>query len=117
MYINISVQYLRPKQVPYVRDTLQAIVRELVEASDLDLESEPSKVCVALFLPVTNSQLNFRFIGRGLTLRKCDLVEPVQSLKNCLSTKLSRIQIPELSTLDVRKVFRILINYSRNNAI
>ncbi|KAF8559125.1 ras GTPase-activating protein [Imleria badia] len=42
MYINIAVQYLRPKQVTYVRDTLQAIVRELVEAADLDLESDPS---------------------------------------------------------------------------
>ncbi|KAG6378565.1 ras GTPase-activating protein [Boletus reticuloceps] len=42
MYINIAVQYLRPKQVTYVRDTLQAIVRELVEAADLELESDPS---------------------------------------------------------------------------
>lgn len=50
MYINIAVQYLRPKQVTYVRDTLQAIVRELVEAADLDLESDPSIVCSALFI-------------------------------------------------------------------
>ena len=50
MYINIAVQYLRPKQVTYVRDTLQAIVRELVEATDLDLESDPSIVCIALFV-------------------------------------------------------------------
>ncbi|KAG9317305.1 ras GTPase-activating protein [Chiua virens] len=42
MYINIAVQYLRSKQVTYVRETLQAIVRELVEAADLDLESDPS---------------------------------------------------------------------------
>ena len=49
MYINIAVQYLRPKQVTYVRETLQAIVRELVEASDLDLESDPSIVRIALF--------------------------------------------------------------------
>lgn len=47
MYINIAVQYLRPKQVTYVRDTLQAIVRELVEAADLDLESDPSKVRIS----------------------------------------------------------------------
>ncbi|KIJ20004.1 hypothetical protein PAXINDRAFT_166178 [Paxillus involutus ATCC 200175] len=42
MYISIAVQYLRPKQVTYVRETLQAIVRELIEAADLDLESDPS---------------------------------------------------------------------------
>ncbi|KAF9247031.1 ras GTPase-activating protein [Melanogaster broomeanus] len=42
IYISIAVQYLRPKQVTYVRETLQAIVRELVEAVDLDLESDPS---------------------------------------------------------------------------
>lgn len=50
MYINIAVQYLRPKQVTYVRGTLQAIVRELVEAADLDLESDPSIVRVGLFV-------------------------------------------------------------------
>lgn len=50
MYINIAVQYLRPKQVTYVRETVQAIVRELVEAADLDLESDPSIVCIALFV-------------------------------------------------------------------
>lgn len=50
MYINIAVQYLRPKQVTYVRDMLQGIVRELVEAADLDLESDPSVVRVALFV-------------------------------------------------------------------
>ncbi|KAH7887756.1 ras GTPase-activating protein [Phlebopus sp. FC_14] len=42
MYISIAVQYLRPKQVTYVRDTLQAIMRELIDAVDLDLESDPS---------------------------------------------------------------------------
>jgi Ras GTPase-activating-like protein IQGAP2/3 len=48
MYISIAVQYLRPKQVTYVRETLQAIVRELIEAADLDLESDPSIVRVAV---------------------------------------------------------------------
>ncbi|KIK30671.1 hypothetical protein PISMIDRAFT_86433 [Pisolithus microcarpus 441] len=42
MYMSIAVQYLRPKQVPYVRETLQPIIRELIEAVDLDLESDPS---------------------------------------------------------------------------
>lgn len=49
MYINIAVQYLRPKQVTYIRETLQTIVRELVEAIDLDLESDPSIVCTPPF--------------------------------------------------------------------
>ncbi|KAG6336614.1 hypothetical protein ID866_2490, partial [Astraeus odoratus] len=42
MYMSIAVQYLRPKQVPYVRETLQATIHELTEAIDLDLESDPS---------------------------------------------------------------------------
>lgn len=45
MYLSIVVQYLRPRQVAYVRETLQPIVRELIEAVDLDLESDPSIVC------------------------------------------------------------------------
>ncbi|KAL4081851.1 hypothetical protein V8B97DRAFT_1925744 [Scleroderma yunnanense] len=42
MYLSIAVQYLRPRQVSYVRETLQSIMRELIEAVDLDLESDPS---------------------------------------------------------------------------
>ena len=45
MYINIAVQYARPAQVIYARDTLQAAVREIVESEDLDLEIDPSLVC------------------------------------------------------------------------
>jgi Ras GTPase-activating-like protein IQGAP2/3 len=107
MYINIAVQYLRPKQVTYVRDTLQAIVRELVEAADLDLESDPSIVCIALFVGGKLS-VELRSIGRGSISRKCDLVEPLQSSRIYLSTKLSRIQIPERSTLDVGEALEIL---------
>ncbi|EIW76096.1 hypothetical protein CONPUDRAFT_64414 [Coniophora puteana RWD-64-598 SS2] len=44
MYINIAVHYVRPKQVTYVRETLQAIMRELVDAVDLDLEADPSVI-------------------------------------------------------------------------
>ncbi|KAH7914372.1 ras GTPase-activating protein [Hygrophoropsis aurantiaca] len=44
MYINIVVQYVRPRQVTYVRETLQTIIRELIEAHDLDLESDPSVI-------------------------------------------------------------------------
>ncbi|KAH7929429.1 ras GTPase-activating protein [Leucogyrophana mollusca] len=44
VYINIAVQYVRPRQVTYVRETLQTIIRELIEAHDLDLESDPSVI-------------------------------------------------------------------------
>lgn len=44
MYLSIAVQYLRPRQVSYVRETMQSIVSELIEAVDLDLESDPSIV-------------------------------------------------------------------------
>ncbi|EGN93059.1 hypothetical protein SERLA73DRAFT_98415 [Serpula lacrymans var. lacrymans S7.3] len=41
-YVNLAVHYVRPKQVAYVRETLQSIIRELTEAVDLDLEADPS---------------------------------------------------------------------------
>ncbi|KAH9482628.1 Ras GTPase-activating-like protein rng2 [Psilocybe cubensis] len=44
MYINIAVHYVRPRQVTYVRDSFQAIIRELIDADDLDLEADPSLI-------------------------------------------------------------------------
>ena len=44
LYINIALQYVRARQATYVRDTLQGIVRELIETDDLDLEADPSIV-------------------------------------------------------------------------
>jgi len=44
LYITVAVQYIRSRQVTYVKDALQGIIRELVETDDLDLEASPSKV-------------------------------------------------------------------------
>jgi Ras GTPase-activating-like protein IQGAP2/3 len=44
MYITIAVHYLRPKQITYIRDALQGIIREVINASDLDLEVDPVRV-------------------------------------------------------------------------
>lgn len=44
MYINIAVHYVRPKQITYARDTFQGIIREVVNAEDLDLEADPSVI-------------------------------------------------------------------------
>ncbi|KIY49170.1 hypothetical protein FISHEDRAFT_65237 [Fistulina hepatica ATCC 64428] len=41
MYMNVSAQYVRPKQVTYVRDTLQSIIRDIIQTEDLDLETDP----------------------------------------------------------------------------
>ena len=41
MYMTIAVHYVRPKQVSYVREALQSIIREVVEQDDLDLETDP----------------------------------------------------------------------------
>jgi Ras GTPase-activating-like protein IQGAP2/3 len=108
IYMNIAVQYLRPRQVTYIRETLQAIVRELIEAADLDLESDPSVVCDALFYMNDTFSVERRFTGRGSISRKCDPVERVQSPRISLSTMPSRIQIPEPNTLDVGQVWEIL---------
>lgn len=44
MFINVAVHYLRPKQTAYIRETLQAVIRGVIESEDLDLETDPSKV-------------------------------------------------------------------------
>ncbi|KAI0796795.1 hypothetical protein C8Q75DRAFT_710102 [Abortiporus biennis] len=40
-FINVVVQYVRPKQAAYIRDTLQKIVLEVVDSDDVDLETDP----------------------------------------------------------------------------
>ena len=44
MYINIAVQYIRPKQIFYIRETLQKIILDIVGSDDLDLEVDPTIV-------------------------------------------------------------------------
>jgi Ras GTPase-activating-like protein IQGAP2/3 len=44
MYINIAVQYIRPKQVFYIQETLQKIILDIVGSDDLDLEVDPTIV-------------------------------------------------------------------------
>jgi len=48
MYITVVIHYIRPRQVAYVRDTLQIIIRDLVQQQDLDLETDPVLVRPAL---------------------------------------------------------------------
>ncbi|KAI0353517.1 hypothetical protein OH77DRAFT_1497233 [Trametes cingulata] len=40
-FINVAVHYLRPKQTTYIRETLQGVIREVINAEDLDLETDP----------------------------------------------------------------------------
>ncbi|RXW25183.1 hypothetical protein EST38_g699 [Candolleomyces aberdarensis] len=44
MYINIAFPYLRPKQATYARETLQAIIKDVIESDDLDLEVNPRTI-------------------------------------------------------------------------
>ncbi|KAF9009085.1 hypothetical protein BDQ17DRAFT_1398182 [Cyathus striatus] len=44
LFINIAVQYIRSKQIIYVQDSFQTIVKEVIEADDLDLEANPSVI-------------------------------------------------------------------------
>lgn len=44
MYMNIADRYVHPRQVPYVREAFQAIIKEVVDAEDLDLEADPTVV-------------------------------------------------------------------------
>jgi Ras GTPase-activating-like protein IQGAP2/3 len=39
MYLHVAVHYIRPKQTTHVREALQTLVREVINADDLDLEN------------------------------------------------------------------------------
>ncbi|KAH8830869.1 ras GTPase-activating protein [Flagelloscypha sp. PMI_526] len=43
-YLNVAIQYVRPKQVSYLRDTLQSIIREVINDGVLDLETDPTVI-------------------------------------------------------------------------
>ena len=44
MYINVVSQYVRPKQVNYVREALSAVIKDVIAMEDLDLETDPVAV-------------------------------------------------------------------------
>ena len=44
MFMNIAVQYLRPKLTMYAKETLQNVIRELIADKDLNLEIDPVAV-------------------------------------------------------------------------
>jgi len=48
MYINIAAHYVRSRQVTYVREAFQSIIRELIDADELDLEADPVLVGTVL---------------------------------------------------------------------
>jgi Ras GTPase-activating-like protein IQGAP2/3 len=41
MHLSVTVHYVRPKQVAYVRDALQQAILEVINQPDLDLETDP----------------------------------------------------------------------------
>lgn len=81
MYINIAVHYVRPKQISYARDALQAVIREVVESDDLDLEADPSLVRLSSVQTGIYIELPCRFIVLESTSKKCDRAWPVRSKK------------------------------------
>lgn len=45
LYMGVAIHYVRPKQVVYVRETLQSIIKDLVgEGDEINLETNPSVV-------------------------------------------------------------------------
>ena len=43
--MGVAIHYVRPKQVVYVRETLQSIIKDLVgEGEEINLETNPSVV-------------------------------------------------------------------------
>lgn len=44
MYLSIADHYLRPKRATFVRDAFQSILKEIINADELDLEVDPSVI-------------------------------------------------------------------------
>ncbi|OCH90975.1 hypothetical protein OBBRIDRAFT_729743 [Obba rivulosa] len=44
MFLPVAVHYLRPKQTAYIRETLQSLICQVIDAEDLDLETDPCKI-------------------------------------------------------------------------
>ncbi|KAG2077434.1 ras GTPase-activating protein [Suillus decipiens] len=74
MYINIAVQYVRPRQITYIRETLQGIIRELLEAVDLDLEPDPTVI--------HRSRINVEEMRSGIASTKPKDVPFYEALKD-----------------------------------
>lgn len=47
MYVTVAVQYVRPKQVAYVREALYTMINEVISQRDLDLETDPVQVRIS----------------------------------------------------------------------
>ncbi|KAH7101116.1 hypothetical protein BKA62DRAFT_619136 [Auriculariales sp. MPI-PUGE-AT-0066] len=62
MYINVAVQYIRPKQVSFVKEALQHMVRLVVDETELDLETDP----VAIYL----ARINIEEMQSGVVSKK-----------------------------------------------
>ncbi|KAG8918288.1 hypothetical protein FRC01_001945 [Tulasnella sp. 417] len=44
MYVTVAVQYVRPKQIAYVREALYTMINEVISQRDLDLETDPVQI-------------------------------------------------------------------------
>ncbi|KLO15676.1 hypothetical protein SCHPADRAFT_902188 [Schizopora paradoxa] len=62
MYLNVALQYGRSKQALYVRETLMAIINDVANQEDLDLETDP---CV-----IYRSRINTEEMRSGMKSSK-----------------------------------------------
>lgn len=44
MYLSVAIQYIKTKQIAYIRDTLKSVIAEVTTMEDLDLETDPVAV-------------------------------------------------------------------------
>ncbi len=77
MYFNIAVQYARPKQIAYVRDSLSMVINEVISQPGLDLQTDPVLVRASLDYLRGCSHWPLRSIAHDSTKRKLVQVAPV----------------------------------------
>lgn len=72
MYLTVALRYGRSKQALYIRDVFQAVVNDVANQEDLDLETDPCAVCLSCHschkvIQLTNKR---RSIVEGLMQKK-----------------------------------------------
>ncbi|KAG8821050.1 hypothetical protein FRC18_011521 [Serendipita sp. 400] len=74
MYINVAFNYVRPKQVIFVKDVLHNAIRQIVEQDDLDLETDP--------VVIYRSRINLEEMRTGMRSRLPLDVDDIQALED-----------------------------------
>ncbi|KAG8822729.1 hypothetical protein FRC17_009483, partial [Serendipita sp. 399] len=74
MYINVAFNYVRPKQVIFVKEVLHGAIRQIVEQDELDLETNP--------VVIYRARINLEEMRTGMRSNRPLEVDDIQALED-----------------------------------